>query len=262
MKSYLDINKELWNNKVPHHLASDFYDMPAFLGGQTSLKHIELALLGDITGKRVLHLQCHFGQDSISLARMGAQVTAVDFSEKAIEVANDLNQQTGQDVRFICADIYSLPDVLDEQFDIVFTSYGTIGWLPDMDKWAQVVTHFMKPGGTFIFVEFHPVVWMLDDAMQAITYRYFKDEPIIEVTEGTYADPNAQLKDESISWNHGLAEVVSALLKQGLSMEQFEEYDYSPYACFQTVTQEGPEIYRPAHLGNKIPMTYALVMTK
>ncbi len=257
--NYLHVNKALWNNKVPHHLSSDFYDMPAFLAGKTSLRHIELGLLGDITGKRILHLQCHFGQDSISLARMGALVTAIDFSEKAIEAARELNSQTGQNVHFICSDVYALPEVLKDEFDMVFTSYGTIGWLPDLDKWAGVVKQFLKQGGQFFFIEFHPVVWMLDNDLQEITYRYFKDEPIVEITEGTYADPNAELKDESISWNHGMAEVISSLLNQNLTLTHIQEYDYSPYACFPDVMEEGSEIYRPKHLGNKIPMTYSLI---
>lgn len=259
---YLHINKTLWNNKVPHHLSSNFYDVPAFVAGKTSLRHIELGLLGDISGKRILHLQCHFGQDSISLARMGASVTAIDFSDKAIEAARELNTQTGQNVQFICSDVYALPEVLTEKFDIVFTSYGTIGWLPDLDKWANVVSQFIKPGGQFIFVEFHPVVWMLDNELKNITYRYFTDEPIVEITEGTYADPNAELKDQSISWNHGMAEVIASLLNQNLTLTHFQEYDYSPYACFPDVVEEGSEIYRTKHLGNKIPMTYSLIFRK
>lgn len=259
---YLDINKKLWNEKVAHHVDSDFYNMPSFLAGNSSLKPIELDLLGDIKGKKIVHLQCHFGQDSISLARMGATVTGVDFSEAAIEKANELAKQTEADARFICTDIYNLPNVLDEQFDIVFTSYGTIGWLPDMDKWAGVVAHFLKPGGQFIIVDFHPVVWMFDNEFSHIQYPYFNKEAIIETLNGTYADREAPLQNTEIGWNHPISEILNALLAKGLALKHFGEYDYSPYNCFNNMEEFEPEKFRVSHLGNKIPMVYSIVMNK
>ena len=151
---YININKSSWNNKVDIHLSSEFYNQVTFLQGQTSLKEIELNLLGNIEGKSVLHLQCHFGQDSISLAKLGAKLTAVDFSEKAIEKGKEIASQMNVDVNFICCDIYNLKSFLTEEFDIVFTSYGTIGWLPDLDKWGNIIHSFLKPDGKFIFIEF------------------------------------------------------------------------------------------------------------
>lgn len=151
ISDYLNVNKEAWNKKTPVHFASEFYDNEAFIAGKNSLNSIELALLGDVKEKRILHLQCHFGQDSISLARMGAEVTGVDLSDVSIKIANELAEKTDTSVRFIECDLYSLDQVLNEQFDIVFTSYGTIGWLPDMDRWADVVSKFLKPGGQFVF---------------------------------------------------------------------------------------------------------------
>ena len=153
-KNYIEINRESWNHRTEVHLKSEFYDLEGFIKGKSSLNPIELNLLGDIAGKRILHLQCHFGQDTISLSRLGAEVTGVDFSDKAIESAKKIADQTGSSAKFICCDIYDLPDHLDEKFDIVFTSYGTIGWLPDLDKWAKIVSNYLKPNGTFVFVEF------------------------------------------------------------------------------------------------------------
>ena len=152
MERYIELNRESWNRRTAVHLTSEFYDVEGFLNGKNTLKDIELNLLGDISNKKVLHLQCHFGQDSISLSRLGAKVTGVDFSDKAIESARILNEQTKTDAVFICCDIYDLPQHLDETFDIIFTSYGTIGWLPDLNKWAQIVSRFLKTGGKFIFM--------------------------------------------------------------------------------------------------------------
>ncbi len=157
---YIAKNKTSWNDKTDHHYNSAFYDVDGFLKGKNSLNEIELKLLGDVSGKTILHLQCHFGMDSISLARMRAVVTGVDLSDKAIGKANELAQQTNAAATFVCCDIYDLPNHLNKQFDIVFTSYGTIGWLPDIDKWAAIVSTYLKPGGKFIFADFHPVVWM------------------------------------------------------------------------------------------------------
>ena len=157
---YLEINRKSWNNRVDVHLKSDFYDVEGFLKGESSLNDIELGLLGDIKGKSILHLQCHFGQDTISLGRLGANVTGVDLSDKAIDHAKILAGKANVNATFICCDIYDLPAHLNEQFDIIFTSYGVIGWLPDMNKWAQIISNYLKPNGKFVFVEFHPIVWM------------------------------------------------------------------------------------------------------
>lgn len=261
-KNYLQINKQLWNNKTEVHLNSEFYDNENFIKGKSSLNQIELALLGDVKGKTILHLQCHFGQDTISLSRMGAKTVGVDLSDKAIATAKDLAQQTNANAEFICCDVYDLPKHLNQQFDIVFTSYGTIGWLPDLDKWAKIVSQFLKPGGQFIFVEFHPVVWMFDDDFKTIAYNYFNVEPIIEIEEGTYADKNADIKQQAISWNHDLSEVINSLIKNGISIQQFNEYDYSPYNCFNETIEAAPNKYRIKHLGAKIPMIYSLVGEK
>ena len=260
--SYLDINKKLWNEKTAIHVNSDFYELEAFMNGKSSLKDIELAILGDISGKSILHLQCHFGQDSLSLARMGAKVTGVDISDQSITKAKELNKELGLDAEFVCCDVYCAKEHINKKFDIVFSSYGTIGWLPDIEKWADIVSHFVKPGGQFVFVELHPNVWMYDAAFKNIEYSYFNGEAIVETTPGTYADPTADIELKEIGWNHGLSEVISALLNRGLTLRQFKEFNYSPYNCFQGMKEIAPRKYVIEHLGDKLPMTYALDMIK
>jgi ubiquinone/menaquinone biosynthesis C-methylase UbiE len=260
--NYIEINKETWNKKTEIHVHSEFYDMKGFLNGNTSLNEIELKLLGDVKGKRILHLQCHFGQDTISLQKLGASVVGIDLSDKAIETAKEIATQLNSDSTFICCNIYDLPNYLNEEFDIVYTSYGTIGWLPDMDKWAKIISQFLKPNGKFIFVEFHPVVWMFDDAFEKVGYDYFNSGDIIETENGTYADKSAPITQTSINWNHSISEVVNALLKNGLILNALEEYDYSPYNCFANTIEIEPKKYRIKHIEKKIPMVYALVATK
>jgi SAM-dependent methyltransferase len=260
-ENYLELNRSSWNKRTDVHFNSEFYDVEGFLKGKSSLQNIELELLGDIRDKKILHLQCHFGQDTISLGRMGAHVTGVDLSDRAIDKANELAAKAGVEARFICCDIYDLPKHLNEQFDIVFTSYGTIGWLPDMNRWAEVIKQFLKPGGTFIFVEFHPVVWMFDDDFQNVAYNYFNKEVIIETESGTYADRDADIHGKYVMWNHDMSEVVNSLIKHGLKIDLLNEYDYSPYNCFRHTIEEEPGKFRIAHLGNKIPMTYSIRAT-
>lgn len=262
MENYKEINKKSWNNRTNYHVKSAFYDNDNFLKGSSSLNSIELELLGDIKGKSILHLQCHFGQDSISLGRMGAKVTGVDFSDLAIEYAEKFAAQSLIDAHFICCDIYDLPLHLNEKFDIVYTSYGTIGWLPDITKWAQIVSNFLKPQGKFVFVEFHPVVWMFDDDFQKISYNYFNSGAIYETENGTYADKDADLKENYIMWNHGIGEVVNSLLSNQLEINSLEEIDYSPYNCFQNTIEFEPKKFRIKHIDFKIPMVYSIVATK
>ena len=262
MKDYIEINKQTWNDKTTVHVDSVFYDNESFINGKSTLKSIELELLGDISGKKILHLQCHFGQDSLSLARLGAKVTGVDFSDNAIEKAKLLNDKLQLDAEFICCDIYDLPNHLNEKYDIVFTSYGTIGWLPDVSKWANIVLQFLKPKAKFVFAEFHPVVWMFDNDFATVFYNYFNTEPIIEEETGTYADKNAEIENKTITWNHPTSEVLNALISAGLEINCFNEYDYSPYNCFNETEEFELGKFRIKHLGNKIPMVFAVEATK
>ena len=260
--NFIEINKQSWNKKTPIHLESAFYDMEGFLAGKTSLKDIELSLIGDIKGKKILHLQCHFGQDTLSLARLGAAVTGVDFSDVAIAKAKELATQIHCDAKFICCNIYELANHLDEQFDMVFTTYGTIGWLPDLDQWAAIVSRFLKPGGEFIFVEFHPAVWMFDDDFQKIGYNYFNSGPIVETYSGTYADKSADLNEQYVMWNHGMSEVVNSIIQNGMELKSLDEFNYSPYPIFKHTIEPSPGIYRVEHLENKIPIVYAIKAVK
>jgi len=261
-QNYIEINRKSWNNKTEAHLNSEFYNLADFLKGNTSLNSIELDLLGDIEGKTILHLQCHFGQDTIALSRLGAKVTGIDLSDKAIESAKKIAIDTKSDAKFICCNLYDLPKYLDEQFDIVFTSYGTIGWLPDLNKWGNIVSKFLKPNGQFVFVEFHPVVWMFNDDFEEIKYNYFNSGAIVETENGTYADKDAHISQECITWNHSISEVLNSLIKSGLEINSLDEFDYSPYNCFSKTIEIEPKKYRIEHLENKIPMIYSISAKK
>lgn len=257
-QNYIEINRQSWNNRIASHLTSEFYNLEGFLKGKSSLNAIELNLLGDIKGKTILHLQCHFGLDTISLSRLGAKVTGVDLSDKAIENARKIAKDTQTNTTFICCDIYDLPSYLNEKFDIVYTSYGTIGWLPDLNKWAKIISKFLKPTGQFVFVEFHPVVWMFDDNFDKIDYRYFNSGAIVETQKGTYAARSAEITITDVSWNHSISEVLNSLIKNGLEIKSFDEFDYSPYNCFNKTIEFKPKKFRIEHLQDKIPMIYAI----
>lgn len=262
MDNYLKINKQSWNNRLESHLNSNFYDMSNFLNGKTSLNDIELSLLGNVEGKKILHLQCHFGQDTISLSRMGAETFGVDLSDQSIKKAKQLAKETNTSAQFICSDVYGLPKVLDERFDIVFTSYGTISWLPDLNEWAKVIEHFLKPGGEFVFAEFHPAVWMYDDNLNKVTYSYNNVEPIIEEESGTYADKTAKIKSKYICWNHGIGEVINSLIGKNLKINQLNEFCYSPYPFINNTEEFEPGKFRIRQFGNKFPLVYSIQATK
>ena len=259
--NYIKKNKTLWNKRTDYHFNSEFYDVDNFINGKSSLNDIELDLLGDIKNKTILHLQCHFGQDTLSLARLGAIVTGVDLSDNAINKAKELAVKLNSNARFICCDVYDLPEHLKEKFDIVFTSYGTIGWLPDLNKWARLIADFLKPGGTFILVEFHPFLWIFDNDFNNVEYSYFKSEPIVELEKDTYADKTAAINLESITWNHSIGEVFESLVTNGLRVNNLKEYNYSPYDCFNGTEQIEKRKFVIKKFGDKIPMVYSLVAT-
>jgi 2-polyprenyl-3-methyl-5-hydroxy-6-metoxy-1,4-benzoquinol methylase len=160
--NYFETNRNTWNQKVSVHAKSDFYAMEAFRAGATSLKPYELKAMGNVEGKSLLHLQCHFGQDTLSWSRMGAKCTGVDLSDEGIKLAKSLNEELQLDATFLRCNVLETSRFIKEQFDIVFTSYGVIGWLPDLKPWGRMIYERLRPGGVFYMVEFHPILWMFD----------------------------------------------------------------------------------------------------
>lgn len=260
--NYIEVNRKAWDQRTAVHVDSDFYDNANFIKTKQSLNEIELAILGDLTGKKVLHLQCHFGQDSISLVQLGAKVTAVDLSPKAIETAKALAAKTNTEVNFICSDIFDLENHLTGEFDLVFSSYGTIGWLPDINRWAEIVSHYLKPGGELLLVEFHPAVWMYDNDFKGIEFGYFNSKPIVETETGSYTDKEAPIETTMITWNHPLSDVLNATLKNGMSVQLLNEYNYSPYDCFTGTKKIAEKRFIVEKLGDQFPLVYALKCQK
>lgn len=225
------VNKATWNTKVKVHAASELYDIKAFKNGKSSLMAYELNALGEVKGKSLLHLQCHFGQDTLSWSRLGAKAVGVDLSDEGIKLAKVLNRELGLDARFICCNVLDTAEYIKETFDIVFTSYGVIGWLPDLKPWGKMIAEKLKKGGTFYMAEFHPIVWMFDylDGTPIMKYGYMQEEVIYEEYEGTYANTEANIVSKEYGWNHGLSEVINALTQAGLHIEYLNEHDESPY---------------------------------
>jgi 2-polyprenyl-3-methyl-5-hydroxy-6-metoxy-1,4-benzoquinol methylase len=261
-QSYIEANRHAWNIRLEAHKNSAFYDVEGWKQGKTSLTEIELRELGDVSGKKLLHLQCHFGQDTLSWARLGATVTGCDLSDEAIAYARELATEVGIDAQFVCCNVFDLPQHLEGEFDIVYTSFGVVGWLPDLEPWAAVIAHFLKPGGTFYMAEFHPVVWILDEKMEFIKYAYHNVEVIESEMTGTYADRYANLKYKEYGWNHSLSEVLNPLLRHGLRLEFFNEYPFSPFDCFDKTVRGADGNFRIQGLEDKIPMVYSLRMVK
>ncbi|HYM95511.1 MAG TPA: class I SAM-dependent methyltransferase [Chitinophagaceae bacterium] len=261
-QQYFNANKELWNQRTIVHKDSSFYDLKGFKEGKTALTQIELKEVGSVKGKKMLHLQCHFGMDSLSWARLGAEVTGIDLSDEAIKVARQLNDELKTNAKFICCNVYDLKDHLAEKFDIVFTSFGVVGWLPDLSKWGELIAHYLVPGGTFYMAEFHPVVWMFDDEFTQLKYYYDNREVIITENEGTYTDRNADIKGKEYSWNHSISEVLNALIAAGLKIEFFNEFTYSPYPCFRNTVESEKGKWHIKGMEGKMPMVYSVRAVK
>jgi len=243
--NYFDINKATWNDKVKVHAKSDMYDLEAFKTGKSSLMSYELEALGDVFGKSLLHLQCHFGQDTLSWSRMGAKCTGIDLSDEGIKLAQNLNDELKLDAKFICCNVLDTSKYVKDTFDIVFTSYGVIGWLPDLKPWGKMIAERLKKGGTFFMAEFHPIVWMFDylDHKPIMKYGYMQDEVIYEEYEGTYADETSKMLSKEYGWNHGLSEVVNSLIEAGLHIEYLKEFDESPYDVLPNLVKTDSEMF-------------------
>ena len=257
-----ETNRKTWNTKVGVHEKSEFYDLANFKKGKSSLNKYELDALGDISGKSLLHLQCHFGQDTLSLARLGAKCTGVDISDEGIKLAKQLNAELKLDANFVCCNVLDTSEYISERFDIVFTSYGTIGWLPDLKPWAKMISERLKPGGFFYIVEFHPIAWMFDYTVSppVMKYGYQQKEAIYEEYEGTYADANSTMFSKEYGWNHGLGEVITSLSEAGLHIEYLREHDASPYNIFPGLVKNDLGMFE---LSNKMyPLVFEIKANK
>lgn len=260
--NYFEVNKATWNKKVGVHAESEMYKMDAFKAGENSLMPYELKALGDVKDKSLLHLQCHFGQDTLSWSRMGAKCVGLDISDEGVKLAKQLNAELKLDAEFVCCNVLDTSKYVSETFDIVFTSYGTIGWLPDLKPWARMISERLKVGGTFYIVEFHPILWMFDyvEGEPKMKYHYNQDEVIYEEYEGTYANQASKMVSKEYGWNHGLSEVVNSLIEAGLQIEYLNEYDESPYDVFPDLIQLDNGMYK---MKNQLfPMLFEIKATK
>ncbi len=255
-------NRALWNARAELHYNSAFYDVEGFVHGKSTLNAIELDLLGDVNGKDLLHLQCHFGQDTLSLARLGARVTGLDISATALEKARVLADRCGSIAHYVESNVLDLRPELEARFDIVFTSYGTIGWLPDLRAWARNIAAYLRPGGCFVFVEFHPALWMFSNGFSHLQYSYFNREVIAEDEPGSYADRKASINLRSYGWNHSIADVLQHLIDAGLRIDAFREFDRSPYDCFQNTVPADDGHFMIKGMEGKLPMVFALRASK
>jgi SAM-dependent methyltransferase len=252
---WLEANRANWDERVAYHLDAPSYDLGDLRNGKGRLHPIETRELGDVRGKRILHLQCHFGRDTLTLAQAGAEVVGLDFSPAAIEAARNLAAELGLSTRsqFIEANVYDAPLALEGRalFDIVFVTWGSLCWLPDVAKWADVVAHFLKPGGYLYLADAHPAAMVLEDVHPAGTREpvlflpYFTQGPIIEDDPRDYANDKAWLKNSRThEWSHSLASILTGIGAAGLRLEWFHEHPELPWRMFAELVPCEGGLYR------------------
>jgi SAM-dependent methyltransferase len=262
-------NQAWWNEAAEVHAQGEGYQLKEFKAGMNKLHALERLEVGNVEGKKLLHLQCHFGMDTLSWARLGAQVTGVDYAEKAIAIARQLGQELALDATFVCCDVQHLPEKLDAQgaFDIVYSSYGAICWLPDLQPWGEVIAHYLKPGGFFYIADGHPFMWAMDEkaADFRLGYPYFSKEPVKDEIPGTYAEQDARLEHTTTySWNHPLSEIFTALIAAGLTIDFFHEHPFCAWACLPEMERGDDRFQRFTDPGKRemLPLMFSLKATK
>lgn len=254
----MDLNRQWWDERVPIHVASRFYDIDGFRAGRESLMAHEPGDVGAVEGRTLLHLQCHIGLDTLSWARRGAKVVGLDFSEPAVAAARALAADLGLDAEFVAADVYDAVAALDRRrFDVVYTGIGALTWLPDLDRWAAVVAELIAPGGCLYLTEFHPFTWVLGEDGGRVVRDYFDRGPHEFDDPGSYADPQARTAhDRTMEWQHPLGDVVTAVARAGLRVELLRELDET--ACpFWPLERRGATWRTPDGIP-RVPLMYAL----
>ncbi|MDE0890153.1 MAG: class I SAM-dependent methyltransferase [Phycisphaerales bacterium] len=256
-------NRAMWDERVDLHVESDLYNVPGFLAGQCRLRDFEPGELGSVEGRTLLHLQCHFGLDTLSWARRGAVVTGIDFSEPAIEAARKIARHADIPATFEVCDVYETAATLDRTFDIVYTGLGALCWIPDLDAWAREIVRLLVPGGTFYMSEFHPFTDVFGEDDLVVTESYFDDgRPFRDETSGTYSDRSAKTSNNlSYSWTHPLSRVITALLKVGLTLDSIAEHEYTVFPRFSALSAApGTDIFRFPDDHPRLPMMYSIRM--
>jgi len=247
-------NRETWDRMVDLHINHPEYKTREVIEGGSSLKSIELEALGDVTGKSLLHLQCQFGLDTLSWARKGAIVTGVDISERSIEAAREINGRAGLQAEFVQSDVLDLIGKIDKKFDIVLQSYGTHMWLADMKKLGEVVAHYLKPGGTYLMVDEHPLGWLCLFADEE-DFDYFATEPYRTVNPTDYCEMDTHIEGEHVEWLHNLSNLFNGLIDAGLAIERFEEYPFGYYRLTpEWYREEGSNYWLPPGGRTKYPL--------
>ena len=265
-----EIIRRNWNERTPIHAASKFYDVAGFKSGRITLTDIEIDEVGPVAGKSLLHLQCHFGMDTMSWARLAATVTGVDISDAAIELARQLNEELGLDARFVRANLYDLPTVLHEKFDIVYTALGALCWLPDLDTWAQVVANILKSGGMLYIFDGHPTSHIFESASMPDggyqlkpAHSYFFDPEGIHYDGGGFTYTGSQtLESPSYEWQHSMSDILNAIVGAGLRIEWLHEFAVSGYRAFPQMNRHDDGWWRLDDAHGTIPFLFSIKATK
>lgn len=261
-------NQRLWDQQTPAHFTSAFYDVPGFRAGRCTIDPLDVEELGDVTGRTLLHLQCHFGLDTLSWARRGATVTGVDFSPAAITRARQLADELAIAARFVCCNVYDTPAHVADTFDIVYTSGGVLCWLPDLPHWAAVIADRLRPGGILYLRDFHPIVATLDDSATAteprFKYRYFDNgEALRFETNGvSYAAVDSAITEPSHEWPHSLGDIVTAVAAAGLRIDYLHEFPFIAYQALPCLVEYEPDRWHDPAAPQSIPLTFSLRATK
>jgi len=269
MSSYLDANRANWDERADVHIddRTGSYGIARFLAGEDVLCPIEAAEIGAVGGRDLLHLQCHIGLDTLSLARRGARVTGLDFSENAVRHAAALATQAGLEARFVLGDVYEAPEKVGGAFDLVYTTWGTICWLPDIRRWGATVAAMLKPGGRLYFADTHPAIQPLEEVdgrlVPTFGYRTPTGAPLAFTANQTYTgDPRQFLNTENFEWLHPLSDILMALIDNGLEIERVGEHEALPWQMFPMMVRGEDRMWRLPAGHPRLPLSISISARK